>query len=224
MGWNPFRKPEPTPLYDLVRKPNQETVNGLLEEKPDERATLCKVIAHLDMMAAATFVCSLHEFKLKPVNVDVITFEALAFSAWAIHQHFNPLPDPSDPDYDDLIDDYDDAFDEGLSDSFKLGHSVVVGLVERATDWTGLDAIWNRRYMHYGLAKTYQEAVDRFIANVLICRASARPHAAYEAVPPINFEIDRKIMISAMSFADTMPPGYAETLNRIVDAYHFREV
>lgn len=221
MGWNPFAKSKPTPLADLVNSASQEKVNRMLDDPPESMTVLAKVIATLDMMAAKAFIGSLREHKIKGGSLDVLTFEALAFSAWAIRQHYHPIPDPTDPDYDILSDEYEEEYDEGVSDAFKFAHELIVSLAEERTGWSDLVAVWNNRGMHYGTAISYEIAVDRFIAKLMICRASDRPMKSYEDVPAIDLKNDAKLGLSAIAFANTMPSGYAETARRIVDHYGF---
>ena len=193
----------------------------MLDDPPESITVLVKVIATLDMMAAKAFIGSIREHKIKGGSLDVLTFEALAFSAWAIRQHYHPIPDPSGPDYDILSYDYEEEDDERVSDAFKFAHELIVSLAEERTGWSDLIPVWNSRTMHYGTAVSYQIAADRFVTKLMMCRMSERPMKAYEDVPEIDLKNDAKLGISAMAFANTMPAAYAETARRIIDHFGF---
>lgn len=216
MGWNPFAKAKPTPLFDLIANANMAKANAHLDEKPDELATLAKVISHLDMMSASMFVRSLRDYKIKAGNLDVLSFEALAFSAFAIRKHFDATAGEEEDDEDD----------SPVGDAFQMANTVVLTLVDDVTGWADLPAVWRSRAITYGLTKTYADAIDRFYTNLLRCYASDVAMVKYPDPLPgtISLEEDSKVGLSATAFAKSVPANYAETVARIVDVYGFRQL
>lgn len=216
MRWNPFAKAKPTPLFDLIANANMAKANAHLEERPDEIATLGKVIAHLEMMAASMFVRSLRDYKIKAGNLDVLSFEALAFSAFAIRKHFDATSDEDD----------DDEEDSPVADAFQIANTVVLTLVHDVTGWADLPAIWRSRAVTYGLTKTYTDAIDRLYTNILRCQACDIAMISYPDPLPgtIRLEEDSKVGMSAAAFARSVPHRYAETVASIVDVYGFRQL
>lgn len=222
MTWNPFAKPKPTPLTDVLAKMTAAHIAKELAEPPEDHAVLGRVIAFRTMMAASHYLDGFREFRVKVPDLDLIAFETLAFTGYAIRDAYNPMPRLGHPDSDAQEDAYERLYDADVSGSFKLATAICTSLAERTTGWTDLIEVTNRRQMHYGMAKTEDEMFTRFLDVIRDCQTASSPMVRYDQALPLDQKTNEKLTIMSIGYATMMIPPQAREIDKVIEEYGFR--
>lgn len=178
--------------------------------------TLTKVIAFLSMICAGSFLtntCPRMSSVTRALNRDVLAFEALAFSLYAVREAYSPM---SAEIAQDMEEDDTDQKRRALSDAFRDAASVCAGIVERDTGWN-TDAILSNRLMAYHNAPSIagqEGSAERFRFLLMSIGKAKAPQPKYGKVS-LDLRATMESMGAVQAFANMMPKGCADTLRGI---------
>lgn len=209
---------QPAPLFDRLTAITQLHVQQIVEDR-NEADKRVKVISFLSMICSGQFLnstCPRMPTVIRSINRDVLAFEALAFSIYAVREAYSPINAEISQDMDDEEDDYIDVDRRAANDAFKGSATVCAGAIKRYTGWD-TDSVLTSRLMNYHHAPTIagqEGAVERFRPLLLSIGKSKTPQIRY-GPPSLDLSATMESMAAMQAFASTIPYGCAETLRGI---------
>tara|TARA_B110001454_G_scaffold208504_1_gene221071 strand:+ start:540 stop:1193 length:654 start_codon:yes stop_codon:yes gene_type:complete len=204
------KKHPAAPLCDfLTQYTPQKLVVRLDRESQtsqDSREFLRLVIRGCTYTCAADFLRgggAIVRHRLGGVKPDVIAFEALSFSIYAIREQH--LPTPEDP--------LDDTEPEPLVDAYRDVIAMIPAHIEKFTGWRTGD-LWERRILS-NAKRSYREAAEAFMERLAGMSGASFPNAEY-GPPSLDFGLTLELTGRVMTFALAIPHGYAEVIQTAV--------
>lgn len=205
----------------IIRQEPKYAVMAAQSGDVPEKDKAANVIALLAMMCARSFIlrtCARMESVAEPMNRDVLAFEAVLFSIYALREWYSPMTHGIEREIDD---DYDDPKQQAVGKAFRSGTGLCLKLAEEETGWRDLDSIVTDRMKNYHNAPAISGAdsgAERFRSIFLSIGRAQRPKLYYgNASVDLQTTMESKAAIQA--FSDTIPQGSAETLRRLCDEY-----
>lgn len=216
-----FGKPK-SPLRDHIVAIKPETLGPTIREARSH--ALPQVIAYISMMCAGHFLTtttqSLPQQIAKKIHPDVLAFEALAFSIYAVREAFSPMAAEIQRDMEDEDDGVEDQERSAMGNAFKTAASACSHVVGRITSWETDDILRNRLMTYFGAPTIVgkEGAAERFRFLLMCIGKESRPAATYGRVS-LDLEVTLKAMAVIQAFASTIPEGYAQTLRLCMDEF-----
>lgn len=212
------RRKQDAVLFDQLRAITPAHVEGLFQGERSPHA-LTQTIAFLSMMCAGHFLTSTAPNMLAVVRTikrDVLAFEALAFSIYAVREAYKPVAEEIAED----IEDEEDGLEverSAMSSAFGEAAAACAGLVKRYTGWDTENLLRVRLVNYTGAPSIIgqQGAAEQFRMILLSIGKAKEPVARY-GKPSLDLRHTLESMAALQQFASTMPQGYAETLRNIV--------
>jgi hypothetical protein len=144
----------------------------------------------------------------RKINRNVIAFEALAFSAFAVREYFEPL----DTDYPN----------ENASESFKDGFAVCRSIIQKELGDDHRE-LFGRRLMEYAQANSrggMKDASDVFRGTLQSIGNASIPASNYSRLSlDMNDTLQAMVIINV--FATTMPKAAADSIHGLAEHFGF---
>lgn len=211
MFGNLFQRSAPARLADHLGSLTPERTAQLCETNEGSEHFIALTIGFLIASTAGHFVrTDLPRLKgaLGSVNRDVIAFEALVFSAYAVREYFEPLES--------------DTTDELVSEAFKDGFAVCRTIAKRELGGD-YKALFERRLMAFAQAHSrggMRDAAEVFRGILQSIGKASVPSVEYGR-PSLSMADTIEAMAVVGAFAATMPKAAAQSLHAIADHYGF---
>jgi hypothetical protein len=214
LGW--FSKkaaPKPYPLWDFVCRYDAEMIAALLERESktaaDNETFLQKVILGTSLACAANFLRSVGNIVrdgIPTASPDVIAFEALAFSIFAIRQFHLP---PSEYEYSDEP--------EALVDAYREVIAQLRYLIEQKTRWS-IEKEWNARVMQHAQFQGIMEPIERLNGKLVSLGGVQTPPILYGR-PNFDPLLMITVMAGVQAFTVNIPKASAEAIQNIISEF-----
>jgi len=211
MAW--FRKKpkqEPSPLWDFIAQYDAKRVANWLDEelkKAESSSTfLEQVILGLTLVCAADFqqnVGKIVRDGLPTANPDVIAFEGLAYSIFAIRQFHLPPADYEDSDEPEML---VNAYRDVITD---LRH-----LVEKYTKWS-IQKEWNARIMQHSQFRGIMQPLERLNGKLLSVGGVQSPPVLYGS-PSFDLLLSAQIIVATQAFTLSVPKATAKAIENLI--------
>jgi hypothetical protein len=209
------KKRPAAPLWDFLAQYTPEKLATRLDRESqtsqNSREFLRLVILGCTYTCAADFLRgggTVARDRLGGVNPDVIAFEALSFSIYAIREQH--LPTPEDP--------VDDTEPEPLVDAYR--DVIAMIHIEKFTGWQ-IGDLWNRRTLFH-FQRSYREATEAFLGRLTVLSGVAAPAPDY-GPPSLDLQLTLELTGSVMPFALAIPKGYAQAIQNAVAEFGLDE-
>ena len=206
------RKPKEasSPLWDFVAQYDAKMVADWLDKEmktAESSATFLKqVILGSTLVCAADFQLNVGKIlrnSLATANPDVIAFEGLAYSVFAIRQFHLPPADYEDCEVPEML---VNAYREVIADLRYL--------VEKYTGWS-IRKEWNARIMQHAQFRGIIEPMERLNGKLLSVGGVQVPPVLYERPNPDPL-LSVQVMMSTQAFTQSFPRTTAETIQRVI--------
>lgn len=206
------RKPKeaPSPLWDFVAQYDAKMVGDWLDEqfKSAESSAnfLTQVILGSTLLCAADFqrnVGKIVRNNLPTANPDVIAFEGLAYSVFAIRQFHLPPADYEDREEPEM-----------LVDAYRRVIAHLRYLIEKYTGWS-IQKEWNARIMQHAQFRGIMEPMERLNGKLLSVGGVQVPPMLYERPNPDPF-LSIQVMAATQAFTLSFPKTAAETIQSVI--------
>ena len=206
------RKPNeaPSPLWDFVAQYNAKMVANWLDEQlktAESDATFLKqVILGSTLVCAADSQRNVGEIVrsgLPTASADVIAFEGLAYSVFAIRQFHLPPADYEDREEPEML---VDAHREVIADLRYL--------VDKYTGWS-IRKEWNSRIMQYAQFRGIMEPMERLNGKLLSVGGVQVPPMLYDQ-PALDPFLSAQVVVTTQAFTLSFPKTAAETIQSVI--------
>lgn len=211
MGWF-RRKPKAaqSPLWDFIAQYDAKMVADWLDEemkKAESSAVfLMQVILGSTLVCAADFqrnVGKIVRDGLPTVNPDVIAFEGLAYSVFAIRQFHLPPADYEDREEPEML---VDAYREVIA---HLRH-----LIEKKTRWS-IQKEWSARIMQHAQFRGIMEPMERLNGKLLSAGGVQVPPVLYDRSSPAPL-LSAQVVVAVQAFTLAFPKTAAEAIQKVI--------
>lgn len=211
MSWFSRKSKEvPSPLWDFVAQHDAKRVadwlDGEVKTAESSATFLMQVIFGWTIVCAADFQRSVGKIvrdSLKTANADVIAFEGLAYSVFAVRQFHLPPADYEDDDEPEMI---VDAYREVIA---HLRH-----LVEKHTGWS-IRKEWDARIMQYAQSGGIMKPMERLNGKLLSIGQVQVPQVLYEEPNP-DLLLSVQVMVATQAFTLSFPQTAAKTIQEVI--------
>jgi hypothetical protein len=214
MAWFRRKPKEATsPLWDFVAQYNAQMVGEWLDKElkaAENNATfLRRMILGLTLVCAADFqrtVGIVVRNSLVTANPDVIAFEGLAYSVFAVRQFHLPPADYEDREEPEM-----------LLDAYREVIASLRYLVEKHTGWS-IEKEWNARIMQHAQFRGIIEPMERLNGKLLSVGGVQIPPVLYERPHP-NFMLSVQVIAATQAFTLSYPKTTAETIQNVISEF-----
>lgn len=207
------RRPK-TPLWDYFASVTPEHVSSTLEKQSKTATSGEAFLSHA--ILAVTSQCTgqlltgaacSKVIKSAKVHPDVVAFEALAFSYYAIHEMHIPMQK----------DDYDEEDAEVIVDAYKIALGVWPRLISELTGWD-VEDVWRRRYLFWFQRPNLRDASEALSGLFMSFDAAQMPMPTYGRTN-LDLTLNVETMVAIQVWASTIPEGCANSLKLIVSEF-----
>lgn len=207
------KKPQPTPLWGFLERHDAATVAAWLERER-ERAESSETFLR-QLIASCTFACAANFLRtagvtardgLGKVNPDVIAFESLAFSIYAIRTYHMPMPE--DPFEDEP---------EALVDAYREVIAILRWQAEKVTGWQVAD-VWERRILYHFQRKDLKDASQAFVGLLLTMTDAQTPAQDYGRTK-LDLKLNIALLAGVTAFTVSYPKASAEAIQGIISEF-----
>lgn len=219
-----FRRTPTFKLSNRLAMTTLELITKASEQSVGNKHFASITVAHLILYTAGHFITN--DFpRLKSMfagaSQDVIAFEVLAFSAFAVREYYFPEKDeeaqffePTDVDSDDTL--------TLVIETFRTSNSICCDVLEKETG-TDQEALFIRRQVEYTRANDkggMKGATEVFRYTLQSIGTAAAPKLSY-GMPSLELMDTVVTMTIIHAFASTIPKGAANSLRALADHYGF---
>lgn len=203
----------------IIRGPQHPVAMAAQSRDDPERAAT--VITFLTFMCARSFIlqtCARMQSVAEPMNRDVLAFEAVYFSVYALRECYSPMVHSIEREIDD---DYDRPEERAVGKAFRSAAGLCLKLAQEETGWRGLSDIVTNRMRTYHNAPQLSgpdSGAERFRSILLSVGRADRPKIRYGEVA-VDLQATMESMAAIQAFAATIPHGAAETLKNLSEEY-----
>ena len=138
--------------------------------------------------------------KIGSVGADVLAFEVLAFTFYAMREHHLPTPDY-----------LNDSEPEELIEAYRFTMGALPHLIGKETGWD-IEKLWERRVMPYfGNRKGLKDATESFVGTLLTMRNVREPAVEYGRLSldlPLNLDLRMRVH----TYASELPKSMADAI------------
>ncbi len=209
------RKPKEasSPLWDFVAQYDAKKVANWLENEmktaESSAVFLSQVILGFTLVCASDFQRNAGKIVrdgIPTANADVIAFEGLAYSVFAIRQFHLP---PAD---------YEDCEEpEMLVEAYRQVIATLWVFVEKYTGWS-IEKEWNARIMQHAQFRGIIEPMERLNGKLLSVGGVQVPPVLYQRTFQ-NPLLSAQVMVATQAFTLSIPKATAETIQGIISEY-----
>lgn len=214
MSW--FRRKavlKQSPLRDFVCRYDAEMIAAMLERESKTAESseifLQQVILGVTLACAANFVRTVGEAVLKGLptaDPDVIAFEGLAFSIFAIRQFHLPA---AEYEYRDEP--------EALVDAYREVIAQLRYLIEKKTGWS-IEKEWNARIMQHFQFRGIMEPIERLNGKLVSLGGEKVPPILYGR-PSLDLILTISVMTEVHAFTLNVPKASAEAIQNVISEF-----
>ncbi|WP_423141691.1 hypothetical protein ACOYW6_12810 [Parablastomonas sp. CN1-191] len=211
MSW--FRRKPlevPAPLWDFVADYDAKLVADWFDEEAKKAESsetfLMQAILALTLVCAADFqrnVGKIVRTGLPTANPDVIAFEGLAFTVFAVRQFHLP---PGD------YDEHDEP--EMLVDAYREVIANLRCLIEKYTGWS-IQKEWNARIMQHAQFRGIIEPMERLNGKLMSVAGVQVPPVLY-GQPRLDALLSMELVMAMQAFTVTFPEATAKAIQNII--------
>ncbi len=165
------RLAEQRPMYAIMAARNRQEENRLVT-----------VVALVEMLCAGTFLGNSSgkmDAVVRESSRDVLAFESLAFSIYAVRECYSPMAHGIEREIDE---DYDDPEQQALGKVFRSAAGLCLTLAEEETGWRHLDDVLTNRLRNYHSSAQISgsdSGAERFCSILLAIGKAQRPQIRY---------------------------------------------
>lgn len=206
------RKPMevPSPLWGVVADYDAKVVADWLEEESKKAESsetiLMQTILALTLACAADFQRNVGEILrtgFPTANPDVIAFEGLAFSLFAVRQFHLP---PGD------YDEHDEP--EMLVDAYREVIANLRCLIEKYTGWS-IQKEWNARIIQHAQFPGIVEPMERLNGKLMSVAGVQVPPVLY-GQPRLDALLSMELVTAVQAFTVIVPKATAKAIQNVI--------
>ena len=203
------RRRPPSPLFDFIKGVTPQRAANFLDANVSSPRLVGLSVFMFTNALAGHFLRSVDDEDAIPLEAssrDVFAFETLAFAAFGLRDQYTRL----------ALEDGNRTLSPVASDGFRHGLELGCTMILDTTKWNCRKLFYDRviSYVKVGTMGDPKDAAERFRFLLMTIGKAQSPNAEYGRA---NFDLADTIQSYAavMSFAATMPKGYAETLRNV---------
>lgn len=206
-----FKKTEIAPLNGLLIQRDlawfKQIVGARIQEATDGQELLGELVFNAVLACTGSILKvtgSQIRKKIGNVGADVLAFEFLAFTFYAVREHHLPTSE-------EHLDGYE--ADE-LVEAYRFAMSALPHLIRTRTGWE-VGKLWERRVMHYlDNRKGLKDGTEDFVGTLLTMKNVKQPAIEYGRLS-LDLPLNLDLRLRVQTYASELPKSMADTIQAL---------